>query len=72
MNELRRLRFNAKLDVRELSAKTGVPATTIYNLERGDIAHPRLKTVQPLAEFFEVPVGDLAAKLASSTAEAAA
>lgn len=69
MNELRRLRFNADVDVEELSARTGVPVTTIYNLERGDIKHPRLKTVRPLAEFFDVPAGDLAAALAKPVTE---
>lgn len=66
MNALRRLRFNANVSVEELSAKTGVPTTTIYNLERGDIQHPRLTTIQPLAKFFKVPAGDLAASLSEA------
>ena len=54
MSALRRLRLNRLLSVEEVSERTGVPMDTIYNLERGDTANPRLATLRPLAEFFEV------------------
>lgn len=55
MNTLRRLRIDKALTVEQLSEKTGVKVTTIYNLERGDIQNPRVKTLAPLAKFFKVP-----------------
>ena len=54
MSTLRRLRTNKLLTVEELSERTGVSVQTIYNLERGDISNPRIATVKPLSEFFEV------------------
>lgn len=67
MNELKRLRLNAGLSVDELSGATGVPVTTIYNVERGDIRTPRLENLKALAEYFNLPAGDLAAALHETT-----
>lgn len=63
MNELRRLRLNRGLTVEELSDQTKVHSSTIYTIERGETTGPRLSTLMPLAEFFGVPAGDLAASL---------
>lgn len=59
MNTLRRLRIDEALTVEQLSEKTGVKVTTIYNLERGAIANPRISTLAPLAEHFNVPASSL-------------
>jgi transcriptional regulator with XRE-family HTH domain len=63
MNELKRLRLNAGVSVDALSTATGVPVTTIYNLERGDIRNPRLDNLKALAGYFGIKPGDLAAAL---------
>jgi transcriptional regulator with XRE-family HTH domain len=71
VNELKRLRLNRGLSVEELAAETGVAASTIWNIERGDTIGPRLVTLKPLADFLEVPAGDLAAALVAPTEAAA-
>ena len=72
MKRLRRLRRDALLSVADLSAATGVPVTTIYNLERGDVTDPRDSTLFPLARHFSVSPDDLLEDLADEPTEAAA
>lgn len=70
MNELQRLRLNANLTVEDLARETGVPITTIYNLESGRVTNPRQATISPLAARLGVPAGDLLAALRSAQAAA--
>ncbi|WP_405114291.1 helix-turn-helix domain-containing protein [Micromonospora sp. NBC_01405] len=45
---LRALRRQADLSQRELSARAGVPKSTVARIESGDVADPRLRTVERL------------------------
>lgn len=56
---LRKLRIDACLSVEEVATATGVPVSTIYNLERRATANPRVQTLGPLAKFFETPASEL-------------
>jgi transcriptional regulator with XRE-family HTH domain len=58
LQNLKRIRESRRLTVRELSARSGVSATTIYhaeNLRR----MPRPRTARRLAEALEVRAEDL-------------
>ncbi len=54
MSALKRLRLNRLLSVEALSKQTGVKVDTIYQIESGRTSVPRLDTLRPLAEFFDV------------------
>lgn len=43
----------------ELQKSTGVPQPTIHRILTGESTDPRTKTLQPLADFFQVSVADL-------------
>jgi transcriptional regulator with XRE-family HTH domain len=67
MSVLRRLRIDRAMTVEDLSQATGVKVSTIYNLERGDIASPRISTLVPLAEFFQIKPSALVPSLSATT-----
>jgi DNA-binding Xre family transcriptional regulator len=43
----------------ELQRATGVPQPTIHRILTGESSDPRTKTLQPLADYFQVPLADL-------------
>lgn len=49
-----------KISDNELSAKTGLPSTTIYRLKVGYTTDPRLSTLKRLADFFNVTLAQIA------------
>lgn len=59
LNNLKRCRLDAFLTVDELAVQTGVPATTIRNLESGRVRYPRVATLKPLAERLNVAPSEL-------------
>jgi transcriptional regulator with XRE-family HTH domain len=59
VTRLEQLRIDRYLTPEELAGETGVPARTIRNLESGDVERPRIRTLRPLAEFFDVPPSEL-------------
>lgn len=60
-SNLRVLMNKMNVDSAELSKKTGIALTTINGLKRGS-GNPTLSTLQELAEFFDVTIGELAEK----------
>lgn len=68
---LRKLRIDRCLSVEDLADATGVPGGTIYNLERGSVRNPRIKTLAPLAVFFERNASELLTPVADLESEAA-
>lgn len=61
VNRLRQLRTDALLTVEELAEATGVPVNTIYNIEAGRVARPKMSTLEPLAQHFGVPASQFVA-----------
>jgi transcriptional regulator with XRE-family HTH domain len=59
MTRLEQLRIDRFLTPEQLAEQSGVPARTIRNLEAGEVGRPRLTTLRPLAEFFDVPPSEL-------------
>ena len=45
---LRKIRTEQKLTVKQLSALSGVPEKTIYRVETGEVADPRVSSVVPI------------------------
>lgn len=69
---LKQLREQAGCLTQEAAAdRVGVNQTTISKLESGEIASPRLDTLQKLADGYGVPLGAVIAALHASVAEAA-
>ncbi len=56
--QLRQLREEANLTLREVAKLTGVSVPTISRIENGD-SPPHIRTALRLAEFFETTVEDL-------------
>jgi transcriptional regulator with XRE-family HTH domain len=54
MSALRQLRINARLSVPELAARSKVSPEQIRNIERGDVANPRARTLGRLADVLKV------------------
>jgi len=54
---LRHIRKASKLSLRELSAKTGIPHSTLARLERG--AEVQLSTARKIARFFKKWIADV-------------
>jgi len=54
----------------ELQRATGVPQPTIHRILTGESNDPRTKTLQPLADYFGVPVADLRERDLSAPATA--
>lgn len=57
-NNLRHLMQKNGIDATELSKSTGIALTTINGLKRG-IGNPTLSTLQTIAEFFNITLGQL-------------
>ena len=57
-NKLRELRESKGLTQRDVSIATGLTELTIGKLE-GNKGNPTLKTMQTVADFYEVPVSEL-------------
>ena len=57
-SKLKELRESKGMTQRDVSIATGLTDATIGKLESGK-GNPTLKTVQALAECFDVPVGEL-------------
>lgn len=68
---LRKLRIDRCLSVEDVTAETGVPVSTIYNLERRSTANPRIATLAPLAKFFDTPASELLTDAAETERSAA-
>lgn len=51
---LRKLRKNKALTLEELSKKSGVPVSTIHNLENAKYKSPRNENIEKLATALEV------------------
>jgi SOS-response transcriptional repressor LexA len=60
-SNLRSLMSALNIDSSELSKKTGIALTTINGLKRGT-GNPTLSTLNQLAEFFDVSIGQLTEK----------
>jgi phage repressor protein C with HTH and peptisase S24 domain len=54
----------------ELQRATGVPQPTIHRILTGESNDPRTKTLQPLADYFGVPLADLRERDLSAPADA--
>lgn len=54
----------------ELQRATGVPQPTIHRILTGESSDPRTKTLQPLADYFGVPLADLRERDLASPADA--
>lgn len=50
MNRLRQLRTDALLTVEQLAEQTGVPKSTIWNIEAGRVRRPSIRTLERLAQ----------------------
>lgn len=61
MTRLEQMRLDAGMTRVGLALRTGVPARTIRELETGNVRRPRLATLAPLAEQFDVPASELLA-----------
>lgn len=57
-SNIRHLRKLQKISQNELAEAIGVPRSTLNNWERGT-AEPRLENIVQLADYFEIPVGDI-------------
>ncbi len=56
---LKKLRTDKGYTRRDVSEETGLTENQIYALETGRSNNPTLETLTALAQFYEVPVGDL-------------
>jgi SOS-response transcriptional repressor LexA len=65
-NNLRTLMHTFSIDSSELSKKTGIALTTINSLKKG-AGNPTLSTLQQLAEFFDISIGQLTEKNITTT-----
>lgn len=61
-NNLKKLRINKKLGVRELERISGVSNPIIINIESGKAKNPTIKVVAKLAKALEVTIDDLVYK----------
>ena len=57
--KLRELRESKGLTRRQVSIATGLTEETIRAMEVRRGSNPTLKTISALAEFYEVPIGEL-------------
>ena len=57
--QVRRRRMALGLSLRQLSARSGVPPSTIHGIERGHQTSPAIDTVSALAEALGVSVATL-------------
>lgn len=57
-NNLRYLMQKKGIDAGDLSKSTGIALTTINSLKRG-VGNPTLSTMQAIAEFFQITIGQL-------------
>jgi transcriptional regulator with XRE-family HTH domain len=58
-NVLKGLISKADIDTNELSAKTGIPVSTIFRMTSGSTNNPQIANIIPLANFFGVTIGQL-------------
>lgn len=56
-NSVKRVRLRRKMTLEDLSAASGVPVSTISDIERG--AEPRVSTAIRIAKALKVPVEQL-------------
>lgn len=57
-NNLRKIRIDAHLSIKDLSEKTGLSYSTIYNIEHKNVI-PTIKTGMTLAAALHVKVEDI-------------
>ncbi len=57
---LKKLMHQHQLTVTQLAERSGVGQPVIHRLITGELSEPKLKTVQKLAVYFEVTLGQLA------------
>lgn len=55
---MRKARNRAKLSAAQLSQISGVPATTIYALERGTARNGRIDTIELLADVLRISIDE--------------
>ena len=60
--KLRELRESKGLTRRQVSIATGITEGTLWRIERKGVDNPNMSTVSALAEFYEVPIGELVGK----------
>ena len=58
-SRLKALRAERGWDMSTLEERSGIGRTTLYHLEQGHTASPRMKTLNRIAAAFEVPVASL-------------
>jgi transcriptional regulator with XRE-family HTH domain len=56
---LRRLRYERRLSIKELSEITGLSPNTIYRLETGGRTSPSDETLKTLADFYDIPLEEV-------------
>ena len=49
---------NFSLDIKSLSAETGVPIATIFRMKKID-NNPTISSIEPIADFFRIPLNEL-------------
>lgn len=66
-SRLKALRAERGWEMSTLEERSGIGRTTLYHLEQGHTASPRMKTLNRIAAAFEVPVASLLQPEASSS-----
>lgn len=61
--EIKRIRKERKLSLRDLEKLSGVPDSTLSAIETGAIANPKLDTAVAIARAFKVPLEKLLKKV---------
>jgi transcriptional regulator with XRE-family HTH domain len=56
---LRSIRKQRGKTVAELASESGVPAQTIYSIEKGSISEPRLDLLRSLSQAYKIPLPKL-------------
>lgn len=59
---IKRLRKESKLTLRELADMTGLTFSVIGHIERGVIKDPKISTVTKLAKAFNITIDELVGK----------
>jgi transcriptional regulator with XRE-family HTH domain len=65
---LRRLRYERRLSIKDLSEITGLSPNTIYRLETGGRTTPSKGTLKTLAEFYGIMLGEISEMVPPSPA----
>lgn len=57
--KLREMRESKGLTRRQVEDATGISQGTLWRIERKGVENPNFKTLNALADFYEVPIGEL-------------